>query len=434
MRKIIGLVLLVSVFVLFEVSHPAVGNAFVASTCGNMVCEAGETLTNCPEDCNFTIKPTTVVWSGMNLSEAQLEFAATNFYIIQIGESLVNSNIYPALKAYNSDVLLLGYINSKHIQPNTEKNQECEANELLFAYDASNNRIQNYAFGNYLMDISNPEWTDMSTKWANEHPPEADGIMFDTATPFLLKSKYTALPAGYNKCEYAVDMKDHIATVKADSQKLLVINGLKEALDYCDSGTKCSGCNNYLEGVDGGIIEGFIFFQGHQYTSASQSRRFVNYLIKAGNMGKLVHVSSKSHMGNINKRLFAIAAYLLGNSEYSSYSFVDLKNEFSAPLQYYPEYEINLGAPLEFPNRVEDLLNSSRTLAIRHFENGMVIVNPFDKDATIQVDGGFSRIIPHGGGPVDVNANYDGYLEYQEVPAGTLKVPANTAIILEYTY
>ncbi len=433
MRKIINVLFLVSVFMLFQASHPETGNAYVASTCGNMVCEAGESINNCAEDCNFTIKPATVVWSGMKLSEAQLNFAATNFYIIQVGESLINSTIYSTLKGYNPDVLLLGYVNSKHIQPGTEREQESEANEFLFAHNAGNNRIQNYAFGNYLMDISNPEWTDMTIKWANEHPVEADGIMFDAAAPFLSRGKYTALPAGYNKCVYATDMKEHISAVKTGSQKLLIINGLREALDYCDSGRKCSDCNNYLEGVDGGIIEGFIFFPGHQYTSAAQSRRFVNYLIKAGNMGKIAYASTKSYMEDIDKRVFAVAAYLLGSSEYSAYNFVDIDNEFSAPLQYYPEYEINLGTPLEFPDRVEELLNSSRTLSIRNFENGMVIVNPFKRDATIQLASGFSKVIPHGGGPVGVDGNYDGYLEYQPVPAGTLLVPAKTAAILVYT-
>ncbi len=150
-----------------------------------------------------------------------------------------------------------------------------------------------------------------------------------------------------------------------------------------------------------------------------------------GKLGKISSAYTQSYMNNINNRIFALAAYLLGVNEYSFYAYIDCDYEFSAPLQYYPEYDIDIGDPLDFPNNLMDLLNGD--LIIRNFERGKIIINPFKDGAVIQISEKYSKVIPHGGGLVDINGNYDGYLEYQEILPGPLNITAETAMILVAT-
>ncbi len=228
-----------------------------AQICGNGRCEEGETVENCSEDCNFKIKLPLVIWSGTSLSDAQLQFAAENYHFIQIGKEFITSSIYADLHSYNPNVLLLGYINSKHVTPGNYRQIECEEDELLFAHNDSGERIQNIKFGNYLMDIHNPDWAAKIIKWTNEHPPDVDGIMLDTASPTLHEPDYPSLPAGYDPCQYAVGMKKLFADLKNNTNLLIMFNGLNKGIQCGEK--VCSECDNYVENVDGGGIEGFIF-------------------------------------------------------------------------------------------------------------------------------------------------------------------------------
>ncbi|MEA1924863.1 MAG: cellulase family glycosylhydrolase [Candidatus Altiarchaeota archaeon] len=398
----------------------------VCANCGNEQCGKGETGCNCPGDCNFKIKPALVIWSGTSLSEAQLQFAANNYCSIQIGKDFIDEPIYADLRRYNSDVLLLGYINSRHVKPGNYRHLECEEDEALFAHDDGGRRIRNLDFDNYLMDIHNPDWTAKIMEWVNEHPPDANGIMLDSAHPTLYESGYSSLPAGYDPCQYALSMEKLFANVSANTNLLITFNGLSKGI-MCGEDV-CQECGNYVGDVDGGGVEGFVFRKVPQDVDVGCLYNNVNAIIKTGKLGKMSNAYTRYDMNDIPKRTFAFAAYMLGMNEYSSYAFTDMKHEFSDPLQYYPEYGIDLGAPLDFPSDVKELLQGN--LAVRNFEKGKVIVNPFNTAGEIQAPQGYKKIIPHGGGLVDINGKYDGYLEYQEVPAGTLTVSAKTAVIL----
>jgi hypothetical protein len=142
-----------------------------------------------------------------------------------------------------------------------------------------------------------------------------------------------------------------------------------------------------------------------------------------------VSACTKGYKENTDSRIFALACYLLGANELSTYNFVDIDNEFSNPLQYYPEYEIDLGNPVDYPNKVVELLDPETNLVIRLFEKGMVIVNPWSYHIDIQLDATYQKITPHGGGIVRIDGITDGYLTYESI-SGCVTVPKQSAIIL----
>ena len=88
-----------------------------------------------------------------------------------------------------------------------------------------------------------------------------------------------------------------------------------------------------------------------------------------------------------------------------------------------------MGDPLDYPNQVSDMLNPERTFAMRRFKKGIVLVNPFDKDAEFKLDNDHNKVIPQGGGVVSKDGTYSGRLVYEAV-SGKIKIPKKSAMIL----
>ncbi len=73
-------------------------------------------------------------------------------------------------------------------------------------------------------------------------------------------------------------------------------------------------------------------------------------------------------------------------------------------IYYYPEYEIDLGVPLD-RYRV-----NGKGIYERQFEKGMVLVNPSDTESyTYRLDRKYNKVIPVGGGVLQEDGTCDGY-------------------------
>ena len=289
-------------------------------------------------------------------SQAQLQFTADNFDEVIVGQWEADIEKASVLKSCNPEISIIGYLNSKHLFPGSARYEECADNEEIFAHDVRGNRIKSLDFDQYLTDIHNPDWTVKTIQWANRLPPAFDGVFLDVAQPILVEFNYRYLPKGYNPSEHAIAMKELLYNVKHNTQGMVVFNGLEDGLEY----------DGYTDNVDGGLIEGFIFSRLRQDADFERVNDHVNVLIESGKRGIIGAVSVKGCKENINSRMFALACYFLGENELSIYNFVDINNEFSNPLQYCPEYKIGLGSPVNYPNKMEDLLDPDTNLLIRH--------------------------------------------------------------------
>ncbi|HEV3386266.1 MAG TPA: putative glycoside hydrolase [Gemmata sp.] len=117
---------------------------------------------------------------------------------------------------------------------------------------------------------------------------------------------------------------------------------------------------------------------------------------------------------------FFLGTYLLlkGNQTY-------LNIDYSGGAQYYPEYNLNLGAPTTaLPSNVSSYLWDG--VYRRDFQNGFVLVNPGSTTYTLNLGGNYQQVIASGGGTlsdsqIDANGNYiGGSMSYQNVNSITL--------------
>lgn len=357
------------------------------------------------------------------LSDAQIKFCAENFDEILVGQWPEDIAKAKEFKTVNPNITLLGYVNFKTLIPGSTRYQECDSDETLFAHDVNGDRIMTISFGNYLMDIYNPDWVDKLVQWADDFPPWFDGIFLDVAQPKLLENDYVLLPDGYDANAYAAQSAIVMDTICANYAGIVVYNGLNSGLNQ----------ENYSDNTDGGLMEGFIFSRSSQAVDFQRVYNYCNALLKAGREGLLATACTKIYKDNIQNRIFAVACYLLGANDLSRYSVIDIGKEYSDPLQYYPEYKIWFKNPIDMPETIDDLLEPNN-LVIRQFKEGVVIVNPWDYDIDTPIKrGGYRKLTLSGGGVVNESGECKNSLRSQRV-GGMTTIPAESAMILINSY
>jgi hypothetical protein len=119
--------------------------------------------------------------------------------------------------------------------------------------------------------------------------------------------------------------------------------------------------------------------------------------------------------------LYYLGNYLLvkGHHTYLDY-FAD------GPLEWYPEWGIDLGEPTTSATTVGDL--ASGGVYRRDFQHGSVFVNPTSTPVTVELGGTFQQVVPSGGGPVGASGSAPGSVTTQAVTAAA--VGATTAAIV----
>ena len=129
---------------------------------------------------------------------------------------------------------------------------------------------------------------------------------------------------------------------------------------------------------------------------------------------------------------FFLGTYLLlkGDQTY-------LNIDYGGGVQYYPEYQLNLGTPTTpLPSNVSSYLWNG--VYRRDFQNGFVLVNPGTTTYTLNLGGTYQQVQASGGGTMsdaqlDANGNYiGGSLTYQNVNSVTL-AGGSAAIFLNPT-
>jgi hypothetical protein len=172
--------------------------------------------------------------------------------------------------------------------------------------------------------------------------------------------------------------------------------------------------------IGGAFLEGF-----GQYTDTYNWTLSMNPGLNLTDNGKIVIMqpypsadpSTAAGQQQVN---FFLGTYLLlkGNETY-------LNIDYGGGVQYYPQYELNLGAavtPLQ--SNVSGYLWNG--VYRRNFQNGFVLVNPGSTTYTLNLGGNYQLVQGTGGGTMtdadlDANGNYIGAsLTYQTVNSITL--------------
>lgn len=402
-----------------------------------------------------TITPAARVWpdtsSGVHifndqllpdLSDAQWRFAATHY----AGVQKMTRTDADTLRSYNPNFLILHYrlglalgyraIDSGcqptgeflHIIEGGAWVQEWPGDgavqEAWFAHwpESSATRVLNCDWGWWLMNLNDPGWR---AYWQREvlHQLQAndnDGVFMDSLSVpnFLGADHYDpALPAFDLDYENAWSSRIDAWLAWLQTQPVgdyAIVPNVGNWVTTRDPTTYAA--------ADGAMFEGFAMWgEGSPY-AVDDWRLQMNRALGLIRQGKAV--IAQAYMGDGRERLFALGSYLLIKGDRT---YLNLESDM-AP-EWWPEYDIAIGSPLQPPVAdIDDL--ASGGVYRRDFTNGFVLVNPAEDGAAIHVNlGGTFRLVqPSGGGTVGEDGVPTGSLSYQSVTSVSL--PPYSAVVL----
>ncbi len=129
------------------------------------------------------------------------------------------------------------------------------------------------------------------------------------------------------------------------------------------------------------------------------------------------------------ERMYGVGSYLLIKGDHTYFNI-----ELGEEPEWWPEYDIPIGSPLESANFINDLYDPSTGTYRRDYSNGIVLVNatnPWDgtgMTTTVQLDGTYYQAIPSGGGMVAEDGTTDARLDY--TPVTSVELGPYMAVVL----
>ena len=419
-------ILLLSFFVLILLFSVSV----YAQTCGNGICETGETVGTCPGDCKLEPRNYSVrLWLyDYIFSEKYLDFISNHYKYVMTSKL----NVISELRERNQDIKIIYYTNPVFTQPTKSYPEEYYAHsESSTNY---NKRILQTKLGMYLMDIN-------SEAWRNEVATDAKNavdmygfysVMADDCGSGM-EDRVDFLPDDYEgKNKWVGDIKNTLSVIKNGlGDTVLIFNGIYGDINYPN--------RDYLEVADGGVREGFVFNLGAgEFLPEESWKVLLNWIIEdtqtdyhTANAKLKKKTWPVSETFTTDERMFAFTSYLLVKSDRVIYSpedwgLVTGRNRTLA--QYYPEMDIELGEPLQTASKVGDYFNLTSGLYEREFEKGKVFINPSTTQVTNDLDKNYLLVVPEGGGIITDEGDFGGTLSYQNV--SQITVPAESGMIL----
>jgi len=229
------------------------------------------------------------------------------------------------------------------------------------------------------MNVSNENWR----KFAIEKmrllisSPNYTGTFVDNATVRIQNWMIgiPTLPIDYEPLNWETGTKEFLDSMYALANPIghSFFNGLSD-----DSSV------TLLSHTDGGLFEGYIYAPWWSGNGSYWDwRRCQNQAIKTRHSyGKIFLAQARVPAEDTASRIFAYASYLLIVDDSVYYANADKYNVFGL----FPEMEIPIGYPVETANNDIDELKSYEGVYIRHFSNGVVVVNPYGEDTIVVTD------------------------------------------------
>jgi hypothetical protein len=301
--------------------------------------------------------------------------------------------------------------------------------ENWFWHNASGGRVASSADGKLLMNVADPGfagyWADSIARQTTAG--EYDGVFLDSASPALLQGECSrddsrlAGTAARDQTFSELGGETWIAAWDAWIAGLdgsLAANGIP--LIPNTSAFTTTWDNSDYTRTAGIFSEGF----ADPGFSLADWRASTNQLMAIAAAGKIVieqnYLPSTS---DVQRRLYYLANYLLvkGTRTYLFYFAADT-------LEWYPEWEIDLGAPVAAPTNADAL--AWQGVYRRDFAKGSVLVNPGTVAISVTLTAPMQRIDPQGGGAVSVDGTVTATVASTAVTSLSL-APGSGAILLK---
>jgi hypothetical protein len=362
---------------------------------------------------------------------AQQQFAATHY----VGTEKQLLPDTQALRAYNPNFLVLHYHLAMWqsavdfiIDGTTWGNDlpTVTQNESWFWHNASSETSSGRVTapdGKFLMDITVSGFQDYWVQSLEQQVSEGDydGIMFDSASPSLLQGWCGGTGAGQDPRLAATAAKDtpfaDLGNVTWIAAWQTWITGLDAALAakgiplIPNDGSFITGWDNTNYALSGGVFsEGF----GDPTFAESDWQAATNELLSLAAADKIMILQNYlSTSSDVATRMYYLGNYLLVKGHHAYLDYFDS----NGPLEWYPEWTVDLGAPTTATTtKVSDLLSGG--VYRRDFAKGSVLVNPSGSPVTVQLAG--QQVVPSGGGQVPAAGTAPGSITTNTVTSITV--------------
>lgn len=373
------------------------------------------------------------------MNAAQMTFATTHY----VGTEKQILSVTQQLRALNPNFLVLHYhlalwqsapATTFIIDGKTWGNDypTVTQNEAWFWHNTQNARVTSSADQKLLMNISMPGF---ATYWESSLETQVadgdyDGIMFDSASPALLQGECGGSGANQDS---------RLAGTAAASTTFTELGGKTWVQSYgtfmsqLDAQLAAKGImlipntSAFVTGwdtTDYTVTHG-IFSEGFADRSFAVSdwTASTNYLLKLASLDKIMILQSYlSSASDVATRMYYLGNYLLvkGHHTYLDYFA-------QGPLEWYPEWGVDLGTPTSAATTNVSSLASGGVYR-RDFTKGSVLVNPTSSPVNVSLGGTFNLVVPSGGGAVDTSGTAPGSITTQSVTS--VNVGATTAAIV----
>ncbi|MGB8297699.1 MAG: putative glycoside hydrolase [Polyangia bacterium] len=371
-----------------------------------------------------------------NMTAQQQQFAASHY----VGSQKLLLETTRAVRALNPNFVVLHYhLAMWQSAPSvsfitdglhwSNDYPEVTTHETWFWHNASAGRVASSADGKLLMNVSVSEfaayWADSIAQ--QSAAGEYDGVFLDSASPALLQgecSRDDSRLAGTAVRDQVFSELGGQTWIAAWDTWIAGLNGALEAkgipLIPNTSAFTTTWDNSDYTRTAGIFSEGF----ADPGFSLADWKASTNQLMAIAAAGKIVieqnYLTSTS---DVQRRLYYLANHLLvkGGRTYLFY-FAD------STLEWYPEWEIDLGAPVAAPSNVDAL--AWQGVYRRDFAKGSVLVNPTTAAVSVTLAAPMQQINPQGGGAVSVDGTMTATVATMSVTSFSL-APGSGAILLK---
>jgi hypothetical protein len=373
------------------------------------------------------------------MSTAQMQFATSHY----VGTEKQLLPVTQQLRALNPNFLVLHYhLCMWQSAPATDfilngttwgnDYPTVTMNESWFWHNTNSERVTSNVDGKLLMNVSVAPFAQYWEQSLETQVSDGDydGIMFDSASPALLQAECGGTGTGQDP---RLAGTAAASTMFTELGATTWIDAWQTWITQLDTDLAAKGIP--LIPNTGAFITGWdttdytrtagIFSEGFAGTgfAVSDWQASTDELLKLASLDRIMILQNYlSDPTDVATRMYYLGNYLLvkGHHAYLDY--------FAAgPLEWYPEWAIDLGAPTTAATTDVTALASSGVYR-RDFANGSVLVNPTSTAVNVALGGTYNQVIPMGGGAVDDNGDTPGSLSMQSVTS--VSVGATTAVIV----
>ena len=415
---------------------------FVASLCQALFSPAfSQTIRTVP-DTSYGIH----IWNDQllarEMTDAQLRFAATHYD----GTQKILRSYADQFRSYNPNFLILHYrlgqmlgyrdpgpsctpgsVPTRIIEGDQwieEYPGDAVVNDNWFYHYNGSSRVYFCSWGSWLMNSDDSGWRSY---WSGEvlrqlSANDDDGVFMDSITvPNYLGVFSPAFPAiDINfETQWSAKITRWLQYVKGrfGDRYLLIPNAghwvtTRDVTDFTPA--------------DGVMIEGFGKWDQYSSLDLVDWQLQMNRILSLEKLGKIIIAQSYlDGPADLAARNYFIANYLLVKG---THTFLNL--ELGLDPEWFPEYEVPIGAPLDsIPADVNAWKDQSTGLYRRYFSNGLVVLNPGTTTISYSLDGTYYLMNATGGGYLPSSGIPDGSLSYTPVTSITL-APGSGAVLL----